>query len=182
MKYLLPLVAALALAATTVSTAVAGGSKGANVCVQYNKITHVTKCYPKGTVVTPVAHPLTPPGTGTTGTPGTPTPPVVSPTPVTPSGAHAEFFCVQTEQRGNTAVQAYDGAFDANGAWRALTVAGATLDIAGHTVTLMWEGGKGVIVAPVVPGVGPTCDQPYVSTDGVVANQDWLVGLAPIVA
>lgn len=104
----------------------------------------------------------------------------VTVTPPSPPSVPVEFFCVQTKERGETAVQAYEGAFNAGGAWRNLAIAGATLNIAGHVVTLMWENGAGVIVAPVVPGRGATCDQPEVSTDGKVLHPEYLKGLAPI--
>jgi hypothetical protein len=187
MRSFAPILAASLLAAVVgASTAAAGGKyPPAQKCVQYNPVTHQTKCYVKGTPVTPVARPLTPPnGSGSTNGGGT-TPPVVTPpvpAPVVNGQITAEGFCVQTLQRGETFVQANVGSFNAGGDWFDLWSSQATVTTAdGYVVTLLFEDGHGAIVAPNVPGVGLTCAQPYVSTDGVVANPDWLAGLEPIV-
>lgn len=100
--------------------------------------------------------------------PPTTTTPPVQPTPPVKPEEPSQGFCVQTVQRGETFVQANPGSFSPGGDWFALWQSQATVVIAGQTVTLQYEGGKGVIEAPNVPGVGYTCDQPYVSTDGVV--------------
>lgn len=164
------------LAMTVIPVAVAGRGYNPHPCVQYNQITKACKTFKKGTVVTPVAHPSTPPN-------GTTVPPVTPPVaaPAVSSSEPTEAFCVQTLQRGETFVQANEGSFDQGGSWYDLTVGGATVSLDGHDVTLLWENGAGVIVAPNVPGVGLTCGQPYVSTDGVVADPGWLAGLEPIV-
>lgn len=177
MKNTLSIAAIVALAASLASTAAAGGSKPPAGCIQWNQITKVCKVpAKKGPVVTPVAHPLTPPnGGGTTPPPGggTTPPPVVTPgVPAPPINSQepVEAFCVQTLQRGETFVQANPGAFDPDGAWYPLFVGQATVILDGQSVTLLYEGGKGVILAALVPGVGLTCAQPYVSTDGVYQN------------
>ena len=106
---------------------------------------------------------------------GDPPPTVVLPTP---PQVNAEDFCVQTFQRGETYVQATPGAFDADGDWFNAWATNATVVLDGHSVQLLYEGGKGVILAAHVPyqpgnadaGYFATCGQPYVSTDGVYAN------------
>lgn len=72
-------------------------------------------------------------------------------------------YCVQTLNRGWTYVEAALGSFDAGTEWRALYDSGATVFVAGHTLLLAAEGDVGLVVAPVVDGLGGTCDQPYVS-------------------
>ena len=84
-----------------------------------------------------------------------------------------EAFCVQTVQAGETFVQANPGSFKPGGDWYALVTSGATVSLDGHVRTLQWEDGKGVILAAKVPGVGLTCDQPYVSTNGVYADPSY---------
>lgn len=115
------------------------------------------KCHPKPT--TPGA--TTAPTTTTTPTTTSTVPPVNPQQPV-------KAFCVQTVERGETFVQANPDSFSPGGDWYALVTSGATVVLDGHTVTLQWEDGKGVIAAPDVPGVGLTCDAPWVTTDGVV--------------
>lgn len=168
MKYLLSLAVLLATS-ILVSTASAGGSKPPAGCIQWNKITKVCKRFVQSPPVYPVAHPTTPPnGTTTPPSGGNPPPngnpqPAPAPNPNLP----VESFCVQTVERGETFVQANPGAFDPGGAWYDLTVSGATVTLDHHAVTLLWEDGKGVILAAKVPApIGLTCGQPYVSTNG----------------
>lgn len=141
------------------------GSRGP--CVEYNKYTHVCHPTPGPTgppVVTP--KPVTPPK-GDTGPP-------VSPLPTLNSSEPREGFCVQTAQRGETFVQANVTSFSPQGDWFKLWQSEATVVLDGHTVTLLFEGGKGVILAARVPtadgGYFLTCGQPYVTTDGGYAD------------
>jgi hypothetical protein len=92
-----------------------------------------------------------------------PAPPVNRQLPV-------EAFCVQTIERGETFVQAQPDSFKPGGDWYNLWFNNQKVTLDGHVVTLQYEGGKGVILAANVPGVGLTCGQPYVSTNGVYAN------------
>lgn len=102
--------------------------------------------------------------------PPTTTPPPISTTPPVNTNEPREAFCVQTAQRGETFVQATTTSFSPQGDWFKLWQSEATVVLDGHVVTLLFEGGKGVILAANVPGIGLTCAQPYVSTDGVYAN------------
>lgn len=76
-------------------------------------------------------------------------------------------YCVQTTSHGWTFVQAYDGAFAEGQPWYELYVNKATVTIAGQVVTFAgfepWEPGNGIIPAPIIEGIGLTCDQPWVT-------------------
>lgn len=102
------------------------------------------------------------------------TPPPIQAAPPPPQENH-EGYCVQTKQRGETFVLAGVDSFKPGGDWYDLWQSQATVSLDGHTVTLMNEDGLngrqkgiggGVILAANVPGIGLTCGQPYVSTDG----------------
>lgn len=133
-------------------------------CGPLYKYNHLTgQCVPippsdKPPVVTP------PPGTPST------TPPPISATPPLSSSEPREAFCVQTAQRGETFVQANTTSFSPGGDWFKLWQSEATVVLDGHVVTLLFEGGNGVILAAKVPGIGLTCGQPYVTTDGKYAD------------
>lgn len=161
MRSFTPIVAIVALvAAIAVPTAAAGRGHNTDPCVQFNKVTGACKVFKVGAPVTPVAHPITPPGT-------TP-PPVVTPV-VPPAGGGisqiptlnpnlpVKAYCVATVQRGWTFVQANVGSFDEGGDWFALWSTGATVVLDGHTVTLDYLGGKGLRDAILDPVVGLTC-------------------------
>lgn len=169
---------ALLVAASLIPAASAGGKNhppkpsGRGSGCQIIPFTNKCKPFPPSTtppVVTPPT--LTPPPGG--GNPPPNQPPVGTPAPPPNPSLPSEAFCLQTKERGETFVQANPGAFDVGGAWYAITVAGTPVVLDGHTVTPLWENGKGVILAAKVPGVGLTCGQPYVSTDGVYANANF---------
>ena len=114
-------------------------------------------------------HPCPPPGT--TPPPNHPTgpPPQLSAPPVSPNGP-VEGFCMQTTTAGETFVQANAGSFDPGGDWYSLWSSQTPVTLDGQVLTPQFENGRGVILAALVPGVGLTCAQPYVSTDGVYQN------------
>lgn len=130
-------------------------------CTKQLEKLHLCKLHPPSTVPPEV----TPPPHGT--------PPPIQATPPFNSSEPREAFCVQTAQRGETFVQATTTSFSPQGDWFKLWQTEATVVLDGHTVTLLFEGGKGVILAANVPGVGLTCAQPYVSTDGVYADPSY---------
>lgn len=115
-------------------------------------------------------HPCPPPGT-TPPPPNHPTgpPPQLSAPPVSPNGP-VEGFCMQTTTAGETFVQANAGSFDPGGDWYSLWSSQTPVTLDGQVLTPQFENGRGVILAALVPGVGLTCAQPYVSTDGVYQN------------
>lgn len=84
---------------------------------------------------------------------------------LTPPRVDTTGYCVQTLNRGWTYVEAATGAFDTGAEWRALYDAAAVVFVAGHELKLAAEGDAGLIVAPIVDGIGGTCDQPWVSND-----------------
>lgn len=95
------------------------------------------------------------------------------PAPIANPSLPVEAYCVQTVEAGETFVQANPGSFEAGGDWYALEQTGATVILDKHTRTLSWEDGHGVILAAMVPGIGLTCDAPWVSTDGVYLDPSY---------
>jgi hypothetical protein len=102
-----------------------------------------------------------PSGTQSVSLTGTGAQPAPKPNPQLP----VEAFCVKTKERGNTFVQANPASFKPGGDWYALWSTNSKVVLDGHAVTLWFEDGNGVILAANVPGVGLTCDQPYVTAD-----------------
>lgn len=109
------------------------------------------------------------------------TPPPIQAAPAPPQENH-EGYCVQTKERGETFVLAGKKSFEPNGDWWKLWQSQATVSLDGHTVTLMLEDGlngrqkgigNGVILAANVPGVGLTCAQPWVTTDGAYLDSKY---------
>lgn len=109
------------------------------------------------------------------------TPPPIQAAPAPPQENH-EGYCVQTKERGETFVLAGVDSFKPGGDWYKLWQTGATVSLDGHTVTLMNEDGlnghqkgigNGVILAANVPGVGLTCAQPWVTTDGAYLDKKY---------
>lgn len=149
--------ALLLLAAAGASAGGYGGSNDDNDCNSVDRCGH--HHYPP-----PVPPPLPPPVT---------TPPPVTLPPPVPPNVTALGYCVQTINRGWSYVQLYPTAFDPGKPWRTLYDAGATVRVAGIDLVLA---GKiesvavGVIVAPIVKGVGATCDQPWVTGQPAVVK------------
>lgn len=151
------------------AVALAGGGKGGGGSYENCTPTHYGKhhkCHPTKTTTT---------SSTTTTTQTTTTFPTTSTSLPPPLNTQkpVEAFCMQTAERGETFVQANPDSFKPGGDWYTIWKNQMPVKLDGHVVTPQYEDGHGVILAAKVPGVGLTCDQPYVSTNGVYADPSY---------